>query len=79
MSPVRYELGFYILEDEILHSHRRENLQSYINMAGFMRDIYQQLGRNPVPYFLMWTFHCRLSIRPAHKACYYKICAWKRG
>jgi hypothetical protein len=25
MSPVKYELGFYIPEDAILHSHRREN------------------------------------------------------
>jgi hypothetical protein len=30
MSPVRYELGFYIPEDDILHSHCRENLKSYI-------------------------------------------------
>jgi hypothetical protein len=30
MSPVRYELGFYILEDDILHTLRRENLKSYI-------------------------------------------------
>jgi hypothetical protein len=28
--PVRYELGFYIPEDGILHSHRRENLKPYI-------------------------------------------------
>jgi hypothetical protein len=27
---VKYELGFYIQEDDILHSHRRENLKSYI-------------------------------------------------
>jgi hypothetical protein len=26
---VRYELGFYIPEDGIVHSHRRENLKSY--------------------------------------------------
>jgi hypothetical protein len=26
--PVKYELGFYIPEDDILHSHRRENLKS---------------------------------------------------
>jgi hypothetical protein len=26
---VRYELGFYIPEDDILHSHRRGNLKSY--------------------------------------------------
>jgi hypothetical protein len=30
VSPVRYELGFYIAEDVILDSHRRENLKSYI-------------------------------------------------
>jgi hypothetical protein len=29
VSPVRYELGFYIQEDGILHSHRRENPKSY--------------------------------------------------
>jgi hypothetical protein len=28
MFPVRYELGFHITDD-ILHSHRRENLNSY--------------------------------------------------
>jgi hypothetical protein len=30
MSPVRYELRFYIPEDGILHSHRRENLKCYV-------------------------------------------------
>jgi hypothetical protein len=25
VSPVKYELGFYIPEDDILHSHRRES------------------------------------------------------
>jgi hypothetical protein len=29
VSAVRYELGFYIPEDGILHSHRRGNLKSY--------------------------------------------------
>jgi hypothetical protein len=29
VSPVEYELGFYIPEDDILHSHRREDLKSY--------------------------------------------------
>jgi hypothetical protein len=27
VSPVRYELGFYISEDDILHSHCREHLK----------------------------------------------------
>jgi hypothetical protein len=29
VSPVRYGLGLYIPEDDILHSHRRGNLKSY--------------------------------------------------
>jgi hypothetical protein len=29
VSPVKYEQGFYIPEDDILHSHLRENLKSY--------------------------------------------------
>jgi hypothetical protein len=29
MSPVRYELEFYIPEDGILHSLSRENLKTY--------------------------------------------------
>jgi hypothetical protein len=29
MFSVKYKLGFYIPEDDILHSHRSENLRSY--------------------------------------------------
>jgi hypothetical protein len=29
VSPVKYEMGCYIPEDGILHSHRREDLKSY--------------------------------------------------
>jgi hypothetical protein len=29
VSSVRYELGFYIPEDDHVHSHRRENLKSH--------------------------------------------------
>jgi hypothetical protein len=34
MSAVRYELRFYIQEDDILHSHGRDNLNSYIIITG---------------------------------------------
>jgi hypothetical protein len=34
VSPVKYELRFYTPEDGILHSHRRENLSSYIKSTG---------------------------------------------
>jgi hypothetical protein len=30
VSPVRYELGVYIKEDGIIHSHRRVNLKSEV-------------------------------------------------
>jgi hypothetical protein len=33
VSHVRYELGVYIPEDDILHSHRRENSKSYIALT----------------------------------------------
>jgi hypothetical protein len=29
VSPVRYELDFYIPEDDILHNHGRKNHKSY--------------------------------------------------
>jgi hypothetical protein len=35
LSPVKYELAFYIPEDDILHSHRRENLKSSIALTGW--------------------------------------------
>jgi hypothetical protein len=35
VTPVRYELGDYTPEDDILHSHRRENLKSYIAITGW--------------------------------------------
>jgi hypothetical protein len=33
VSPVKYDLGFYIPEDGILHSRHRENLKSYIDLT----------------------------------------------
>jgi hypothetical protein len=35
MSPVREELGFYIPEDDVLHSHRSETPESYIALTGW--------------------------------------------
>jgi hypothetical protein len=35
MSPVRYELDLYNPEDDILHSHSRVNLKSYIALTGW--------------------------------------------
>jgi hypothetical protein len=35
VSPVKYELGFYISEDAILHSHCRENFKSYTVIVSY--------------------------------------------
>jgi hypothetical protein len=48
VSPVKYELGSYIPEADILHSYRRENLKCYVALTGWT------LRRNvsPVKYEL---------------------------
>jgi hypothetical protein len=33
VSPVKYELSFYIPEDDILHSDRRENLKPHTSIT----------------------------------------------
>jgi hypothetical protein len=48
--PVRYELGFYISEDGILHSHLRENLKSYIALTGWA--LWRRRNVSPVKYEL---------------------------
>jgi hypothetical protein len=35
VSSVKYELSFYIPEDDIVHSDRREHLKSYIALTGW--------------------------------------------
>jgi hypothetical protein len=40
VSPVRYELGLYTPEDDILHSHRCENLKSYNGQAVLQEPSY---------------------------------------
>jgi hypothetical protein len=34
-----YELGFYIPEESILHSHRQGNLKSYILRSNLLLDV----------------------------------------
>jgi hypothetical protein len=50
MSPVRYDLGFYIPENGIVHSHRRENHKSYIALTGW--TLYRRRNVSPVKYEL---------------------------
>jgi hypothetical protein len=50
VSPVRYGLGFYITAEDILHSHRREHLKSYIALTGW--TLKRRRNVSPVNYGL---------------------------
>jgi hypothetical protein len=50
VSPVKYELGFYIPEDTILHSHRHKNFKSYIALTGW--TLKRRINVFPVKYEL---------------------------
>jgi hypothetical protein len=41
VSAVRYELGFYIPEDGLLHSHRREDFRPYNAVHVYRRAVLQ--------------------------------------
>jgi hypothetical protein len=69
VSPVKYELGFYIPEDDILHSHRRENLKFYIPLTGWALLLRRNVS--PVKYELGFYIpeddilhsHCRENFK----------------
>jgi hypothetical protein len=48
VSPVKYEMCFYIPEDDILNNHRCENLKSYIALTGWV--LYRRRNLSPVRY-----------------------------
>jgi hypothetical protein len=50
VSPLKYELGFCIPEDDILQSHRRETLKSYVALIGL--TVYWRSSVSPVKYEL---------------------------
>jgi hypothetical protein len=53
MSPVKYELGFYIPEDDIRHSHRRETPKFYIALTGWTGwTLERRSNVSPVEYEL---------------------------
>jgi hypothetical protein len=62
---VKYELGFYIPEDDILHSHCRGNFKSYTALTGW--TLYWRRNVSPVKYKLgfhtpeegILQIHCR--------------------
>jgi hypothetical protein len=62
MSPVRYELGFYIPEDDILHSHRRESPKSHaVIQLGFIHHLLiRSYPKNCVKLFFKYSVKHRV-------------------
>jgi hypothetical protein len=46
VSPVRYEQGFYIPQDDILHGHCRDNLKSYVVLVFVLKTGNTRLNDN---------------------------------
>jgi hypothetical protein len=65
VSPVKYELGFYIQEDEILLSHRRKNLGSY-TLRNFVRSFNFPLSKLSEGH---WA--CTIRVYPN---CLFSVC-----
>jgi hypothetical protein len=61
VSCVRYELGFYIPEDDILHSHRRENLKSYINQETTWGPVIRKIAIMFQKFFAAISFQFQLN------------------
>jgi hypothetical protein len=77
VSPVRYELGFYIPEDGILHSHRREHRKSYIVLTGWVVE--RRFNVSPVRYelgFYIPEDGILHSHRREHRKSYIVLTGW---
>jgi hypothetical protein len=69
VSPVKYEPGFYIPEDDILHNHCREKLKSYVAITGW--TLWRRGNVSPVRYELGFYIpedgilhnHCREKLK----------------
>jgi hypothetical protein len=57
VSPVKYELLFYIPEDDFRHSHRRENLKSYVVPSSRILVILIMEGQNSTKRWFLQEQH----------------------
>jgi hypothetical protein len=55
VSPVKYELAFYIPEDDILLSHRRGNLKFYIVWRCIYNLPSHQIPLADIQYFITYN------------------------
>jgi hypothetical protein len=66
--PVKYELDFYIPEDDIPHSHCRETLKSYIALTGWtlqqiciVSPVRYEVGFYILEDFIFYSYHRKTS------------------
>jgi hypothetical protein len=59
VSPVKYELRFYIPEDGILHSDRREILKSYKCILNLTKYYFNAFAHKNKKYLLLVTKICK--------------------
>jgi hypothetical protein len=59
VSPVKCDLEFYIPEDDILHSHRRENLKPYI--AGRRFPLYLHITVHGLNYNVLYSLYSKTT------------------
>jgi hypothetical protein len=62
---MRYELGFYVPEDDIRHSHCCENLRSYLGgnvsiLPYFIKDPFWSKANNDYYFLFNTVFHVTL-------------------
>jgi hypothetical protein len=78
VSPVKYELRFYIPEDDILHSHRREDFKSYTHFVSHI------LTMPNVHWTILWDRISRLSglvysVMSLYHRCHSFHCSFRLG
>jgi hypothetical protein len=67
VSPVKYELGFYIPEDGILHIHRLENLKPKSVGTSFP-PVASRIFTYPYRQDLLWGHRTSYSVCTGGKA-----------
>jgi hypothetical protein len=68
VSPVKYELGFYIPEEDILHSHCSEHLKSYIALTGWTLQWRRNVSpvRYELGFYIQKTFFIVAAVKTSN-------------
>jgi hypothetical protein len=67
VSLVRYKLGFYIPEDDILYSHHHENSKSYIVSSCYLVCVTRETGLLAGYFVNFFLLSCHVNANITHK------------